>query len=87
MFQMKTNENWQSAKLEIKEITRSVYAKSHWQISGLRLNWHGSRMFWAQDKIEMGPKWFGIQAQIKTGPGQKWDILSKRERVYISNEN
>ena len=38
MFQMKTNENWQSAKLKIKKITRSIYAKSHCQISGLTLN-------------------------------------------------
>ena len=35
----------------------------------------------------MGPEWFRILAQSKTGPRQKWDILSKLERDYVLKEN
>ena len=68
-----------------KKLTRSIFAKSHCQISDQRLNWLGSRTCWAPDLIEMGPEWFGILAQVKTGPRQKWDILSKLERDYVNN--
>ena len=40
---------------------------------------------WVPDQVEMGPEWFRILAQSKTGPRQKWDILSKLERDYVNN--
>ena len=44
--------------------------------SDLRLKLARVQDVWAPDEIEMGPEWFGFLAQVKSGPRQKWDILS-----------